>query len=149
GSLVEAVRNGWWVLLDEVNLASPEALQCLSGLLEGPNGSFLLTEKVDTKPVERHPNFQLFCCMNPSTDINKRSLPESLRSRFTEFYVDEMTKRSELQILIGSYLPEEAHLLIDGIINFYRAMRDKAVTELRDSTGRRPHYRNLVNVPVL
>ncbi|XP_019856174.1 PREDICTED: midasin-like [Amphimedon queenslandica] len=140
GSLVEAVRNGWWVLLDEVNLASPEALQCLSGLLEGPNGSFLLTEKVDTKPVERHPNFQLFCCMNPSTDINKRSLPDSLRSRFTEFYVDEMTKRSELQILIGSYLPEEAHPLIDGIINFYRAMRDKAVTELRDSTGRRPHY---------
>ena len=34
------------MLLDEVNLASAEALQCLSGLLEGPNGSFLLTEKV-------------------------------------------------------------------------------------------------------
>ena len=70
----------------------------------------------DTKPVERHPNFQLFCCMNPSTDINKRSLPDSLRRRFTEFYVDEMTKRSELQILIGSYLSEEAHPLTDGII---------------------------------
>lgn len=43
---MEAVKHGWWVLLDEVNLASPEALQCLSSLLEGPEGSFLLTEQV-------------------------------------------------------------------------------------------------------
>ena len=46
GALVEAVRKGWWVLLDEVNLASPEALQCLNCLLEGPQGTFLLTEKL-------------------------------------------------------------------------------------------------------
>lgn len=46
GALVEAVRNGWWVLLDEVNLASPEALQCLNSLIEGKDGSFLLAEKV-------------------------------------------------------------------------------------------------------
>ena len=46
GALVEAVRNGWWVLLDEVNLASPEVLRCLNSLIEGKDGSFLLTEKV-------------------------------------------------------------------------------------------------------
>jgi midasin len=27
GSLVRAVRNGWWILLDEINLASPETLE--------------------------------------------------------------------------------------------------------------------------
>lgn len=46
GALVEAVRNGSWILLDEVNLASSETLQCLSGLLECANGSFLLPEKL-------------------------------------------------------------------------------------------------------
>jgi len=45
GALVEAVTQGWWILLDEINLASAETLQCLSSLLEGPEGSFLLTEK--------------------------------------------------------------------------------------------------------
>ena len=45
GALVEAVRQGWWILLDEINLASAETLQCLSSLLEGPDGSFLLAEK--------------------------------------------------------------------------------------------------------
>lgn len=45
GALVEAVTQGWWILLDEINLASAETLQCLSSLLEGSEGSFLLTEK--------------------------------------------------------------------------------------------------------
>lgn len=34
GVLVKAVREGKWVLLDEINLASAETLQRLSGLLE-------------------------------------------------------------------------------------------------------------------
>ena len=80
----------------------------------------------DTKPVERHPNFHLFCCMNPSTDINKRSLPQSLRTRFTELYVDEMTEDSELRVLISSYLPDEAHPLINGIIKLGRGERGES-----------------------
>lgn len=35
GSLVRAIENGHWVLLDEINLANAETLECLSGLLEG------------------------------------------------------------------------------------------------------------------
>ena len=31
GTLVQEVRNGDWVLLDEINLANPETLECLSG----------------------------------------------------------------------------------------------------------------------
>ena len=45
GVLVSAIRNGWWILLDEINLATAETLQCLSSLLEGPQGSFLITEQ--------------------------------------------------------------------------------------------------------
>ena len=45
GALVEAVKDGSWMLLDEINLASAETLQCLSSLLEGPQESFLLPER--------------------------------------------------------------------------------------------------------
>ena len=45
GALVEAVRCGHWILLDEINLATPESLQCLSSLLEGPRESFVIPEK--------------------------------------------------------------------------------------------------------
>lgn len=45
GALVQALRNGDWVLLDEINLATPETLECLCGLLESSSGSLVLMEK--------------------------------------------------------------------------------------------------------
>jgi midasin len=82
GTLVQAVKNGDWVLLDEVNLASQETLECLSSLLQSSDGSLLLMEKGDTVPVKRHPDFRLFACMNPATDAGKRDLPPGLQSRY-------------------------------------------------------------------
>lgn len=45
GTLVKALKQGDWILLDEINLASAELLECLSGLLESTSGSVLLTER--------------------------------------------------------------------------------------------------------
>ena len=42
GALMKAVSEGRWILLDEVNLASAETLQCLSGILETHNDAPLL-----------------------------------------------------------------------------------------------------------
>lgn len=70
GSLVKAVHQGLWILLDEINLAPAETLESLSGLLEG--GSLRLTERGDIDTLTRHPNFRLFACMNPPTDAGKK-----------------------------------------------------------------------------
>ena len=45
GTLVKALKQGDWILLDEINLASAELLECLSGLLESTTGSVMLTER--------------------------------------------------------------------------------------------------------
>ena len=45
GTLVQALQNGDWVLLDEINLATPETLECLCGLLESSSGSVVLMER--------------------------------------------------------------------------------------------------------
>lgn len=142
GSLVKAVENGYWVLLDEINLANAETLECLSGLLEGKHGSLSLLEKGDKKPVYRHPNFTLFACMNPSTDVGKKDLPAGLRNRFTELYVDELTDRSDLVLLVNSYL--EAMSLsqekIENIVKFYIMIRKEALLNLCDDLGHKPHF---------
>jgi midasin len=80
---VKAVSAGEWVLLDEINLASAETLQCLSGLLEGSTGSLHLLERGDEKPIKRNPEFRLFACMNPATDVGKKDLPPGLRNRYS------------------------------------------------------------------
>ncbi|KAF5287728.1 hypothetical protein FQA39_LY15748 [Lamprigera yunnana] len=142
GSLVKAIKEGYWVLLDEINLANAETLECLSGLLEGSRGSISLLEKGDKKPVVRHPNFTLFACMNPSTDIGKHDLPTGLRNRFTEFYVDELTDQNDLLLLVDSYLkalsiPTQK---LENIVKFYLLIRKKASTDLNDGLGHKPHY---------
>lgn len=36
----------------------------------------------DTEPIERHPDFRLFACMNPATDVGKKDLPPGIRNRY-------------------------------------------------------------------
>ena len=66
--LVQAVREGWWLLLDEINLAPPEVLERVGGLLESGGESITLVERGDTVAVPRHPGFRLVAAMNPATD---------------------------------------------------------------------------------
>lgn len=142
GSLVKAIQNGYWVLLDEINLANAETLECLSGLLEGRQGSISLLEKGDKKPVQRHPNFTLFACMNPSTDVGKKDLPAGLRNRFTEFFVDELTEKSDLLLLVNTYLHAAAikQERLENIVKFYTNIRKEAMVSLCDGVGHKPHF---------
>ncbi|KAF0299690.1 Midasin [Amphibalanus amphitrite] len=142
GTLVKAVREGHWVLLDEINLASAETLECLSGLLESPDGPLTLLERGDVQTVPRHPDFRLFACMNPATDVGKRDLPAGLRNRFTELFVDELEDAADLRVLTADYL---RHLgvtgaQVSGVVSFYQRVRAAAANQLQDGTGHRPHY---------
>ncbi|XP_011501204.1 PREDICTED: midasin-like [Ceratosolen solmsi marchali] len=142
GSLIKALKEGHWVLLDEINLANAETLECLSGLLEGSSGSLSLLERGDTESVKRHPDFTIFACMNPATDVGKKELPVGLRNRFTEFYIDEVTEKHDLQLLVGSYL-SELNLPVEmqnAIVKFYLKVRQEAAWSLCDGTAKKPHY---------
>ena len=107
GNIVKAVREGNWVLLDEINLASSDVLESLSDLLSSDaDGPFLLLS--DTGKIEKikaHPDFRIFGAMNPASDIGKKDLPPAIRSRFTELYIDSPDKDIESLIQIAeSYL---------------------------------------------
>nr|XP_026493936.1 midasin isoform X1 [Vanessa tameamea] len=142
GSLVKAMQHGYWVLLDEINLASAEILECLAGLLEDKNESIELLEKGDKVPIKRHPNFTLFACMNPATDVGKKDLPVGLRNRFTEFFIDELTVRNDLMLLIGDYLYHMnlSGAVLEAIYNFYATIKKEAKLSLVDGAGNAPHY---------
>ncbi|CAM6097712.1 unnamed protein product [Calypogeia fissa] len=141
GALVKALKEGHWILLDEVNLAPSETLERLTGVLEGEKGSLCLTERGDVESIKWHPDFRIFACMNPATDVGKRDLPISLKNRFTEFYVDELTNEEDLQVLVYQYL--EAALPsppVEDIVNFYLLARQEAEVRLLDGANQKPQY---------
>ena len=141
GALVTALREGWWLLLDEVNLAPPEVLERVAGVLEAasapppadgaapaPSG-LLLVERGDAAAVPRHPGFRLVAAMNPATDAGKRDLPARLRARFTELWVAEPSQRADLAALVAGYLAGAAPSPpVDAVVDFYVAAKREAVS---------------------
>lgn len=148
GNIVKALRNGDWVLLDEINLASSDTLESLTDLLseESEGGpSLLLSESGRSERIRAHKNFRIFGAMNPATDIGKRELPAGFRSRFTEIFVNSPDRKIEgLVLVINEYLGSHSNFDIRAaadIANLYleikRLGEQNAVV---DGSGQKPHF---------
>lgn len=148
GNIVKAARNGDWVLLDEINLASPDTLESIADLLaSGVNDepSLLLSETGEIERVKAHPDFRIFGAMNPATDIGKRDLPLGLRSRFTEFYVGSPDKDlKDLLTIIKVYLSGKSakdEQAADDIARLYLNTKTRAEEKrLVDGANEVPHF---------
>ncbi len=147
-SIIKAARNGEWVLLDEINLASPDTLESLADLFSdttdgGP--SILLTETGDAERVHAHNDFRIFGAMNPATDIGKRDLPVSLRSRFTELFVEAPdTDLDNLVPVVKAYLGNYNHVDLRAatdVAQLYLEIRKLAdENRLVDGANQKPHF---------
>jgi midasin len=148
GNIVKAARNGDWVLLDEINLATPDTLETIADLLhsgsEG-NPSILLSETGEIERVNAHPDFRVFGAMNPATDVGKRDLPLGLRSRFTEIYVASPDKdKKDLLTIIKTYLKGNnvrLDQLADSVADLYLEIKKLAESKmLVDGANEVPHF---------
>lgn len=59
---------------------------------------------------------------------------------FTEFFVDELTERSDLITLTACYLPDFSAQKLNAISKFYLIAKREAEKFLVDGTGHKPHY---------
>ena len=77
--------------------------------------------------------------MNPATDVGKRTLLPSIRSRFTEFYVNEPVSQTDLTLIINQYLGEIPPNVIRSILEIYNKIKhDLAKSCLVDGNNKRP-----------
>jgi midasin len=133
------------ILLDEVNLASQETLEAIATILESPSASLVLTERGDVEPIKRHAEFRLFACMNPATDVGKKDLPPSLRTRFTELYVPPPDDDREALIsivtgYIGDVAAGDRAAILDVAEMYLTLKRLSADKEIVDGANSAPHF---------
>jgi midasin len=57
GKLVQSIKNGEWILLDEINLAPEDVLNKVESIIDK---TVLLTERADDDNIPIHPDFRMF-----------------------------------------------------------------------------------------
>ncbi|CAD7955682.1 unnamed protein product, partial [Amoebophrya sp. A120] len=169
GLLVEAMRTGAWIILDELNLAPNDLLQRIQGLVSGSSDTtdkkeLALSECGDLR-VTPHENFRIFACMNPPTlptknkpvmqqsqqalaSAGKKQLPAGIRSRFTEIFVDEVDCEEDLELVMRGYLARGLlpNPPIQKLVDFYKFCRQESISgQLVDGANKVVHFslRNL------
>ena len=126
GTLLKAMRNGDYLLMDELNLAEPQILERLNSLLD--TGRIVISEhdsetyvqadlyekmikegKIDISDhlfLQIHKNFRIIAASNP-VDIRHQGrtrLSLAFRNRFREMWMDEIECNSELSEIVANVL---------------------------------------------
>jgi midasin len=103
GNLIKALRNGDWILIDEINLATNDVLQKIVPLIEGK--SLMLYEKGDLSYIHRHKDFRIVACMNPANDSGKKPLPANLAEKFTTIWMSDPS-RPDVEMMVKEICPQ-------------------------------------------
>ncbi|CAB3406564.1 unnamed protein product [Caenorhabditis bovis] len=122
GALVQAVRNGSWVILDELNLAPTDVIEALNRLLDD-NRELFVPEINET--IKAHPRFRLFATQNPAgTYAGRKKLSRALMSRFIVLRFNHlpMDELSEMVCTRCDVPPSAAHKMIE-VLNELRTRR--------------------------
>lgn len=103
GPVPQAMRHGWWLVLDEVNLAEPAALERLNPVLER-HPSLLLSEgegaRLGAGGAPVHPGFRVFATMNPAEYQGRTVLSPAWRDRFVATWQATGPDEAELRQLL-------------------------------------------------
>ena len=104
GYLPKAMRQGWWVILDEINLAEPQVLERLNPVIEQPS-SLVLSESDGTifgtggtLPIA--PGFHMFATMNPADYAGRSVLSPAFRDRWLIWHQAESPGESDFAAML-------------------------------------------------
>ncbi|MQL83108.1 hypothetical protein Taro_015594 [Colocasia esculenta] len=115
GILLQALKNGSWVLLDELNLAPQSVLEGLNAILDH-RAEVHIPELGATFKCPS--SFRVFACQNPMNQGGgRKGLPKSFLNRFTKVYVDELGAEDYL-FICQSVHPSVPTPLLSKLINF-------------------------------
>lgn len=98
GPIMDAVRNGKWVVLDELNSARPEVLFTLHSLLDDDR-SVLLHEN-GSELVKAHKNFRIFATINPTSYHGTKEMNSAFMSRFISVNIEPLDYSQEVDVVM-------------------------------------------------
>lgn len=100
GPVVQAMRRGEVLLLDEINLARPQVIEALNSLFDK---GFLTLDDNRSERVGMHPFTRIFATMNPSSYLGRKELSDAFKSRCSNMWIPAPSKEDLEQIIQERY----------------------------------------------
>lgn len=105
GVLPMAMRNGYWLLLDELDFADPAVLSLLHPVLE--DDPVLVLKENAGQIIRPHPNFRLFATANSIGAMSDRAssysgtnqMNEAFLDRWQVLMVDNLSAKEEIRVI--------------------------------------------------
>jgi len=112
GVLPTAMREGRWLIIDEIDFAEPAILAVLTAVLE-PGGKLLLKEK-GNDIVAPHPSFRLFATANAVGAMSQfrhlyqgaNLMNEAFLDRWRVHLIDYLSPEEEAHVLLETLAPD-------------------------------------------
>ncbi|KAF1834922.1 hypothetical protein BDW02DRAFT_568614 [Decorospora gaudefroyi] len=121
---LKAMKNGDWVLLDEMNLASQSVLEGLNAVLDH-RGEVYISELDQT--FHKHPDFRVFAAQNPHHQGGgRKGLPASFVNRFTVVYAD-VFRPEDLTLICRKVFPNIPEEEVTKLIKFVAQLDEQVV----------------------
>jgi cobaltochelatase CobS len=111
GVLPTAMREGLWLIVDEIDFAEPSILAALTAVLE-PHGRLVLKEK-GNEIVAPHPSFRLFATANAVGAMSQfrhlyqgaNLMNDAFLDRWRVYLLDYLTPAEEADVLLRTLAP--------------------------------------------
>jgi len=131
GALPTAMREGMWLILDELDFAEAPILSVLNPVLE-PNGRLFLKEK-GPEVIKPHANFRVFGTANTvgvmedfrSLYQGTNTLNAAFLDRWRVYHVDYLPKLQEIAVLMGKFGPDMTKEMASDIVRVATQAREQ------------------------
>lgn len=136
GVLPKAMREGAWLVLDEIDFCDPEILGALNDVAE-KDGKLTLKEH-GFEIVRPHENFRLFATANTAGALSgyrhlyQGTVPLNFAflDRFRIYVVSHLSAKDETKVVVDRYeVPEPVHVLVEKMIQVANQIREAFVKE--------------------
>jgi MoxR-like ATPase len=120
GAVPKAMKNGYWLILDEINLAEPQILERLNSLLES-SPSLVLTEFDGSRIAEKgdvnlHSDFRIFATMNPASYTGRNILSPAYKNRWASYeFVKSPTAADYEEMVNLKIYGEQPEVEMEGV----------------------------------
>lgn len=142
GIFLKAAREGMWLVLEEINLASSEVVEILNDYLI--TGKIAYSANGEQKEMYPHPDFRLFATGNPTSYSQRQRLSEVFLTRFKIHYQNELSE-DELSQILGALFQIPSALTLP-IARFHTTLQNQADSRIIGKAEKDPYIFTLRDI---